>query len=1270
MNVDLKLGKTAAVLFLALAMAGCGGGGTDMQAVNTGPSLMLGTGASIDEGETGTTGLTVSATDEQGDEVTFQVDDPRFAVVGGMLTVVAGTMLDYETESSVTVGITASDGELMSDTMTAVVMINNVDDNDPTLSAHGTRGSIIEGQTGGTGVTFTADDNDMLGNLMFSTNVAGFGVIDLGGGRYELEVTQALDREEAASVNVVVTVTDDSGSVMTPTLTIAVGDVDDTAPMLGMSGSGMIEENEEDVDTGVYFTPSDADGDTMFTFAVEGMNRNHFRVVPAGFQYALQVTDAFDYEMSGGTVSVTVAVADSSGMITRETFDVMVEDLNDNAPMITTTGSAAIDEEAMGNTMLMVGATDADTVGDAVMWSVDDSRFTIDADGYLTLNQAINYDGADGEMSVTVMITASDGTLDSTETVTVTINPVNDNAPEIMVDASARMDQMEGTFADATDTGVMVSVTDGDGDMPSPMVDDPRFTIDANGNLMIAAGAMFDYEMMADQSITLTITANDGMNDAEAQTVMVMFTDVNDNAPMLTVTDNQGGVALKVVVRDEGEVSANTPTNHKVVVTDADSHETPPAMVSDSRFMIDENGYLTIVAGSDFNFEDDADKSITLEITADDGENMADPYTITFNIANVDEAPIIEGNRNPELVMGPYGDGNKDVTTLTATDPDNPNEPFVVRWSNPSRADNDNGVVWKWEENTDGDKYTLMMNPGTFLGKGGPAAQSAADSSVSPAVEAVNYTGYTADDAGNLRRHIVDVDDAELDERAIVLVMQKADTITTSSALATYGTYSVDPSKTHVDGATVAEQAMTPPRPGTEMFIPNFDELTDSTIVNTAANGSTPADNRLLDNAEIHAGIARSTLGGTNFANRSPTVYTNATDITNSNIGDAYKTAMVSPANPVPMEPMGLDIVTDTRAVDVSTGAIKTGQELAIRYRFASDGVGDDDGTTVDSAPDYNVDVALIDNSGMVLEEYRNPGDATATPAEPAAYNTTLEAATITASTSSIEVDVSTTSGTGGTGASGDSLNYAKYGLWSYNNLRMCSTCPQGSDGSAGGGLRGATAFGLMARAGDLDTQDHVGVWDGTTVAFWGTKGSDGSIDPATALEATAGLTGGLAKIAVNFNNDKVQANMTVANHRFEFEGMLNADHLGYTASINTTIPGGKGAIVDTGGNNNGVLSAGHTLAVDSANNVHATGMLDGAFYGPTAAVGSTVANAKASAETAGTWQITDVPSIATADKTNTIVIGAFGADLTANTRLDDAANLTNIDATADGIGN
>ena len=103
---------------LAAGLTACGGGG---KKPNTAPSLTLGGTATITEGTIGSTGLKVTATDDQGDDITVQVSDARFEVdADGNLTVVAGTVLDYEMESSIAVDITASDGAL-EDKKTATV---------------------------------------------------------------------------------------------------------------------------------------------------------------------------------------------------------------------------------------------------------------------------------------------------------------------------------------------------------------------------------------------------------------------------------------------------------------------------------------------------------------------------------------------------------------------------------------------------------------------------------------------------------------------------------------------------------------------------------------------------------------------------------------------------------------------------------------------------------------------------------------------------------------------------------------------------------------------------------------------------------------------------------------------------------------------------------------------------------------------------------------------------------------------------------------------
>ena len=482
------------------------------------------------------------------------------------------------------------------------------------------------------------------------------------------------------------------------------------------------------------------------------------------------------------------------------------------------------------------------------------------------------------------------------------------------------------------------------------------------------------------------------------------------------------------------------------------------------------------------------------------------------------------------------------------------------------------------------------MKTRTFLAKDGETLEQAGNPDATPAVPAVSYEGYIADDAQTLDRHVVDADDAELDQRVVVRPRQIVDTITTSDALATYHKLSVGPTQAHIDVATTVEAAAG--KPGMESFIPTFDDLTDSQV---ATPTDTKKQRRLLTDQEIHDGIMRATRGGggTNYAKKAAA---RTTPSNGTSAATSYKTDMVSPSNQyVPVEPMGVDIVTDTRAVDLSTGAITKGQQLAIRYRFTrSDGV--DDGT----AADYNQDAALVDGSGNVLEEYRGTAAYNAGTDAPA-VDTAIAPATGTDNRAHIDVDVTMdgASVAQATVTSADNtLTYSKYGLWSYNNTRGCSTCPED-------GLRGATAFGLKAKAADVSNQTHVGIWRGQAAAFWAPAKSvtnnaiaiNTDEDPDV-LRLTA--VTGVAEVGVNFLNNKVQANMDMSEwYEFRFHGTLDADKLGYTATLDTR-PGSSGKAGAIWNGDGGAGDDSYSdLAEDSNGNVHATGALSGAFYGP-----------------------------------------------------------------------
>ena len=420
-----------------------------------------------------------------------------------------------------------------------------------------------------------------------------------------------------------------------------------------------------------------------------------------------------------------------------------------------------------------------------------------------------------------------------------------------------------------------------------------------------------------------------------------------------------------------------------------------------------------------------------------------------------------------------------------------------------------------WSPSANRDQNTLRMNAGSFLGWGGPQTnpRHPTDRATGP------YTGYTADNAGNLRTHAVTADDGEMDLRTIVQIEQMVDTITTSPELATAGTYMVAPTTAHSRAATVDEQSRG--IPGSQSFLPSFDDLTGPGVFNPTTTTSA-APRRLLTDADIHNGIsnAGSRVGGSNYSKFPANVDLDADNtadtgaaITGATVSTWYNTAGVTPSNQPPVEPMGLDIVTDTRAVNVATGeVVDESNQLAVRYRFIrgtdanADGIMDvpantdsDGDGTVETGLDANRDgfddgdndvpVTYIYNTGRCARStatgwcWRSTGvPSTLVPAASPAYQdgvvtemvagtgTSNTARTLdqsvwsatgvwTAGTLPIEVDVTDDGDSDGDQTvDAGSLSYAKYGFWSYNNTRGCTTCPTKVDLRAGG-LRGATAL-------------------------------------------------------------------------------------------------------------------------------------------------------------------------------------------------------------------
>ena len=172
------------------------------------------------------------------DAASFDIDD----TTGQLQTKAA---LDYETKDSYTVIVTATDEAGLSDDITVIITVTDVDDNlPPEFPGVATTRSVDEntvaGEDIGAPVEATDADNDALTYVLSGTDAASFDIDDTTG---QLMTKAALDYETKDSYTVTVTATDEMGLSDSINVTITVTDVDDV-----VTGETLLDRYDADKD--------------------------------------------------------------------------------------------------------------------------------------------------------------------------------------------------------------------------------------------------------------------------------------------------------------------------------------------------------------------------------------------------------------------------------------------------------------------------------------------------------------------------------------------------------------------------------------------------------------------------------------------------------------------------------------------------------------------------------------------------------------------------------------------------------------------------------------------------------------------------------------------------------------------------------------------------------------------------------------------------------------------------------------------------------------
>ena len=609
-------------------------------------------------------------------------DEAKFAInpASGALVFTtapqAGSPTDSNGDNVYEVIVRASDGEL-TDTQTLLVSVT-VANQAPVITSDGggeaSALSVAENALAVTTVVASDSGSDHISYSIVGGADANDFVINSATG--ELSFASAPDHEAPADADqdnvyqVIVAASDGSASDM-QTLTVTVGNSNDSAPVIGVfQNDTIISAMAEGNTSFLTFQASDPDGDAV-VFSLSGEDAASFTIDPTNGLVQFRATPDFEAPASAqGTNSYVFDVIASDGVhndvlhVTLNIWDV------DEAVVITSnggggTGTLTIDEGSIDVTRVVASDPEAAAISYAISGGADAGQFSIDSQtGDLRFLQAPDYESAadaDGDNVYDVTVTASTATGNDGQDLSIAIGNVNDR-PLIAGGTSLALSLPENQSAVTTIVGsdpdndaLLYSISGG--------ADAALFTIDAHtGELRFVSAP--DFEAPGDQwqsnFYNVTVTATDGELTA-FQAVQISIANVNEG--------------VSITSQASFGVAENGTSVGSVHATDTDGDVVSYAIAGGAdaaRFVINaQTGALSFIAAPNFEAAGDADGNNVYELLvgASDG-SLSTTQAIAVQVGNINEAPVITSGGGGSSATLSVNENSTLVTTVAASDPE------------------------------------------------------------------------------------------------------------------------------------------------------------------------------------------------------------------------------------------------------------------------------------------------------------------------------------------------------------------------------------------------------------------------------------------------------------------------------------------------------------------------------------------------------------------------------------------------------------------------
>ena len=583
----------------------------EQEEVNEAPTFETTSTTTLAENlSSGSTVSTMSATDPNNDTVTYSISSGnsagKFAINSSTGAITTAATLDYETTTSYTLVVAASDGTLTT-TTSKTITITNVNDVAPSISTMNAV-SKAENISNGTAIA-TASASDSEGDTLTYSITAGndegkFAINSSTGAITYVSQASTLTTQTFESFSNGATATGWSGDN-------AVYDTSKWTTVLGKINGSITSEQD------VYKT---------FDYSSDYAGK---RVAIDFLFWEWGTWDAHNYGPDGGTEQFRVYVNDTNvvaddrrkdgfgagdkkyGVETQSTGWDPVQDSSiygdEEGELYTVYGNLDENGDLKLGFGMRVGESESNESG-----AIDNLKI------YLT---DLNYED---DQQYVLTVQASDGTNASTTTQTINVTDVNE-APRI----TRAIDPVTVAEDTADNTNIAsIYAEDPDGDDITYSITagntNSKFTINSSTGLIETNGTL-DYETTS--SYTLTITGTDTSSNTDTTTQVINITNVNE-APTLASMSNVSlaesvSSGTSVATASGSDVDASTTLTYSITAGNGDG-----------KFAINSStGAITTAASLDY----ETTTSYTLTIQVSDGSLTATTNQVV-NITDVNEA--------------------------------------------------------------------------------------------------------------------------------------------------------------------------------------------------------------------------------------------------------------------------------------------------------------------------------------------------------------------------------------------------------------------------------------------------------------------------------------------------------------------------------------------------------------------------------------------------------------------------------------------------------